>query len=199
MANTNVDVEAHGKPSKANQRRFFRNCLLAIPMLAGVLPANATPPPPPLAPLLHQARMTVTVRLIEAKKGQVSKISTLCTVSGNIPVYSDNGSPLSFNASEIRGCSMPMNGTKLNVSVWGAKAVATDGLAFATAGVDVTPPGALPACANLCGPQPLADSRAEVRASGNPKVIKFSLNPNPMSALKSRPSVWLEADVEIID
>lgn len=183
----------------AIQPIFLRNCFLAIALLASVFPARATPAPPPLAPLLHQARMTVTVRLIEANKGQVSKISTLCTVSGNIPVYADNGGPASFHPREIEGCTMPRNGENLGVSVWGAKAVSTDRAAFASAGVSVTPPGAVPACAHLCGLQPLAASRADIRASGNPKSIRFSLNPDPMSALKARPSVWLEADVEIID
>jgi hypothetical protein len=197
MAITNVDLGAHDKLPTAIG--FLRNCFLAISLLASSLPARATPPPPPLAPLLHQARMTVTVRLIEAKNGQVSKVSTLCKVSGNIPVYSDNGGPASFNPLEIEGCTMPRNGENLSVSVWGAKAVSTNRVAFASAGVSVTPPGAVPACANLCGPQALADSRAEIRASGNPKSIKFSLNPNPMSALKAKPSVWLEADVEMID
>jgi hypothetical protein len=178
---------------------FFRHCLCSLSLLASVLPANATPAPPPLAPLLHHARMTVTVRLIEAKNGQVSKVSTLCKVSGKIPVYSDTGRPASFNALEIEGCTMPGKGETLSVTVWGAKAISQDQLAFATAGVSVVPPGAVPACAHLCGPQELADSRAEIRASGNPKLMKFSLNPNPASALKARPSVWLEADVEIVD
>lgn len=199
MAITNPDLRMHETPPAAIERRCFRNCFLAISLLASSLPAYATPAPPPLAPLLHQARMTATVRLIEAKDGHVSKISTLCTVSGKIPVYADTGGPASFNPLEIEGCTMPRNGQNLSVSVWGAKAISKAQVAFATAGVSVTPPGALPACANLCGPQPLADSRAEVRASGNPKSIKFSLNPNPVSVLAAKPRVWLEADVEIID
>lgn len=180
-------------------RSLSRNGLLSMSLLASVSPALATPAPPPLAPLLRQADMTVTVRLVEAKNGVVTRFTTLCKVSGKIPVYANNGQPASFNATKIEGCTMPRNGENLDVSVWGAKAVSEARDAFATAGVDVTPPGAAPACAHLCGPQPLADSRAEMRVSGNPKRMHFSLNPNPASVLKARPSVWLEADVEIVD
>lgn len=187
-------------PGAHGVRRSLRNGVLAMSLLASVSPARATPAPPPLAPLLRQAEMTVTVRLIEAKNGVVSKFSTLCKVSGKIPVYADNGPPASFNPAEIEGCSMPRKGGKLEVSVWGAKAVSASRGAYATAGVDVIPPGAPPACAHhLCGPQPLADSRAEIRVSGTPKRMEFSLNPNPASVLKARPSVWLEAEVEIVD
>ncbi|MGO4474734.1 hypothetical protein AB4Z32_00595 [Massilia sp. 2TAF26] len=31
--------------------------------------------------------------------------------------------------------------------------------------------------------------------NGNPKSINFSLNPNPVSLMNSKPTVWLEADV----
>lgn len=190
---------AHGRRSTALARSLFRNGLLAMALLASASPALAIPPPPPLAPLLRQADMTVTVRLIEAKNGVVTKITTLCKVSGKIPVYADQDKPASFNAAEIAGCSMPRNGESLGVSVWGAKAVSKSRGAFATAGVDVTPPDAAPGCADLCGPQPLADSRAEIRVSGTPKLMHFSLNPNPASVLKARPSVWLDAEVEIVD
>lgn len=183
----------------AAARRLFRNGVLAVSLLANVWPALATPAPPPLAPLLRQAGMTVTVRLIDTKNGVVSKITTLCKVSGKIPVYANNDSPASFNPAKIEGCSMPWKGESLEVSVWGAKAVSEALGAYASAGVDVIPPGAAPGCRDLCGPQPLADSRAEIRVSGNPKRMHFSLSPNPASVLKARPKVWLEAEVEIVD
>lgn len=186
-------------PGAQGVRRSLRNGVLAMSLLASVSSAMAIPPPPPLAPKLRQASMTVTVRLIEAKNGVVSKISTLCEVSGKIPVYADPDKPASFNAAEIEGCTMPREGEKLSVSVWGAKAVSKTRGAYATAGVDVTPPDAAPGCPDLCGPQPLADSRAEIRVSGTPKRMQFSLNPNPASVLNARPSVWLEAEVEIVD
>ena len=186
-------------PDAQGARRSLRNGVLSMSLLAGVAPAIATPAPPPLAPLLRQADMTVTVRLVEAKNGVVTKFTTLCKVSGKIPVYADDGQPASFNAAKIEGCTMPRKGEHLDVSVWGAKAVSASRGAFATAGVDVIPPGAAPACAHLCGPQPLADSRAEIRVSGSPKRMHFSLNPNPASVLKARPSVWLDAEVEIVD
>lgn len=94
---------------------------------------------------------------------------------------------------------MPGNGENLSVSVWGAKAISKGRVAFATAGVSVMPPGAAPGCVALCGPQPLADSRAEIRASGHPKLMNFSLNANPGSVLKAKPTVWFDADVEIVD
>ena len=199
MATMNVVLGAHEKPPTAIGRRIFRNGLLAISLLASVSPAGAIPPPPPLAPLLRHATMTVTVRLIEAKNGEVSKISELCKVSGTIPVYSDTGRPASFNAQEIEGCSMLRNGEKLSVSVWGTKAISNSTGSFASAGVSVIPPDAVPGCVALCGPQPLADSRADIRVSGNPKTMNFSLSPNPGSVLKAKPTVWLEADVEIVD
>jgi hypothetical protein len=183
----------------AAARRLFRSGVLTVSLLASVSPALATPAPPPLAPQLRQADMTVTVQLIEAKNGVVSKFTTLCKVSGKIPVYANSDSPASFNPAKIEGCSMPWKGANLEVSVWGAKAVSEALGAFATAGVDVTPPGAAPGCRDLCGPQPLTDSRAEIRVSGNPKRMHFSLNPNPASVLKARPKVWLEAEVEIVD
>lgn len=176
-----------------------RNKMLALLLLASVLPAKATPPPPPLAPQLREATMTVTVQLIEAKNGRVSEITRLCQVSGKIPVYADNGSPASFNAWNIAGCTMPWKEENLDVSVWGAKAISKARGAYATAGVSVVPPDAVPACPHLCGPQPLADSSAEIRVSGMPKVMHFSLNANPASVLKAKPSVWLKAEVEIVD
>ncbi|MDB5793402.1 MAG: hypothetical protein JWQ80_3426 [Massilia sp.] len=199
MATINVYVKAHDKLSAAIERRFFRNWLSAIALLASVLPVKAIPPPPPKAPLLREAKMAVTVHLIEAKDGRVTRRTKLCKVSGKIPVYSDNGSPASFNAWEITGCTMPKNGENLTVSVWGAKAISKGRVAFATAGVSVVPPDAVPLCVELCGPQPLADSRAEIRVSGTPKLMNFSLNANPVSMLNAKPTVWLDADVEIVD
>ncbi|MFC4929942.1 hypothetical protein [Massilia sp. GCM10023247] len=199
MTKINVYVRAHDKLSAVIETGFFRNCLLALSLLASVLPAKAIPAPPPLAPQLREATMTVTVQLIEATNGEVSKITQLCKVSGKIPVYSDNGRPASFNAWRITGCTMPMNGENLTVSVWGAKAISEDRGAFATAGVTVVSPGAAPSCEGLCGRRPLADSRAEIRVSGSPKLMNFGLNVSPASVLNAKPSMWLEGDVEIVD
>jgi hypothetical protein len=142
--------------------------------------------------------MTVTVQLIEAGNGQVRKITRLCRVSGKIPVYSDNGRAASFTTREIAVCQMPRNGKNLDISVSGAKAVSKTSRVYATANVSVVPPDAAPLCP-ICGPQPLADSSAEIRVSGAPRSISFSLKPNPVSILNARPTVWLEADVEIVD
>ena len=143
--------------------------------------------------------MRVTVELVEAKNGRVNKLSKLCTVSGNIPVYADEGHPASFNVGEISGCTMRWKKQTLNVSIAGAMAVAHDGTTFATAGVSVVPPGAIPLCPDLCGPQPLADSSGEIRVSGAPKSLKFSLHPNLVSVLNARPTVWLNVDVAVAD
>ncbi|SFC61698.1 hypothetical protein [Massilia yuzhufengensis] len=142
--------------------------------------------------------MTVTVQLIEAKNGIVSKTSKLCKVKGAIPVYADDGSAALFHARDITGCSMVRNGEKLIVYVRGAKAISKARVTYATASVGVIPPDAVPLCP-MCGPQPWADSQADIRVSGNPKSLAFSLTPNPVSILNAKPSVWLEADVEIID
>ena len=142
--------------------------------------------------------MTVTVELVEAKNGQVSDLIKLCTVSGKIPVYADKGRPASFNASQVAGCTMKWKGQTLDVSVVGAMAVAPGRSTFVTAGVSVVLPGSKPAC-HLCGPQPLADSRGEIRVSGTPKSLKFSLSPNPTSVLNARPTVWFNVDVAVVD
>lgn len=142
--------------------------------------------------------MTVSVRLIEAHRGAVSRITELCKVSGTIPVYADKGFAAAAHLRKILGCKMRWRREDLAVSVSGAKAV-SEGLAtYATAVVSVTPSNAVPACA-ICGPQPLAEARAEVRASGSPRSLSFSLLPNPVSLLNAKPTVWLEADVEILD
>lgn len=143
--------------------------------------------------------MTVTVRLIEASAGQVSKLSTLCTVSGKIPVYADDGKATRAYGREIPGCKMPWKGKNLDVSVRGALAISHGPLTFAMASVAVTPPDARPLCPDVCGPQALADSRGEITIGGRPRSLKFSLGPNPVSIMNARPTVWLEADIAVAD
>lgn len=171
----------------------------AVMLLSCALSAYATPAPPPTAKQLREASMTVTVELVEARNGRVSKLSKLCTVSGKIPVYADDGRPASFNVGEISGCTMRWKEQTLSVSIAGAMAVARDGTSFATAGVSVVPPGAVPLCPDLCGPQPLANSSGEIRVSGAPKSLKFSLHPNPVSVLNAKPTVWFNVDVAVTD
>ena len=142
--------------------------------------------------------MTATVQLLEAHNGTITNITELCKVNGKIPVYSDDGRAATFHARDIPGCSMLRNGKKLQVSVRGAKAVSKNFMSFATAYVGVTPPDASPLCPDLCGPQALADSSAEIRVSGNPKSIQFRVHPNPISLLHAKPTVWLEADIKIV-
>ncbi len=200
MTTATQGVSMHDQPMAALRSRFFRKRLMAIALMAGVSAAHATPPPPPLAPRLREASMTVTVHLFEAKNGKVTKWSELCKVSGKIPVYADNGAPRSFNAREVPGCTMLRKGERLEVSVWGTKAISNSGVAYAAAGVSVTPPDAVPGCAaDLCGPQPLADSRAEIRVSGAPKSMTFGLKPNPALVLHTKSTVWFDAEVEIVD
>lgn len=189
---------AREKRLAAIGRGLSGNRLVAMSLLFSAFPAHATSPPPPAPPVLREARMHVVVQLIEASNGKVNKITELCQLSGKIPVYADDGSAAYANEREIAGCTMPRNGRKLSVSVRGAKAVSKDSRTYATASVSVTPPDAVPLCSQ-CGPQPLADSSAEVRVSGKPKSMKFSLNPNPVSMLNAKPTVWLEAEVEIVD
>jgi len=178
----------------------FRRRLLAMSLLFAVLPAHAFPPPPDPPPLLRMATMTATVTLVEAGRRQVSKITELCKVSGKIPVYADRGSGIAsaVNAGEIAGCKMSSGGKTLHVSVRGAKAMLSKSVSYATAYIAVTPPDAVPLC-SMCGPQPLADSSAQIRVSGTPRSMAFSLSPNPVSILNAKPTVWLEADVEIVD
>lgn len=192
-------VLSAAKIKTAVECRLRRNCLLAISLLASASPALAFPPPPDKPPVLRKAKMTVVVQLIEAANGRVTKITELCKVSGKIPVYADDGGAASWHASRIPGCSMLRNGKNLAVSVWGAKAISKDSVTYATAVVSVTPPDAVPLCPELCGPQPLADSRAEIRVSGSPKSVRFGLNVNPVSLLNAKPTVWLNADVKIVD
>lgn len=180
-------------------RSVSRNRLLAISLLVSASSALAIPPPPHKPPLLREARMTAMVQLIEAGNGRVTRVTKLCQVSGKIPVYADDGNAASFHGWKISGCNMSRNGENLAVSVWGAKAISKDSVSYATAVVSVVPPDAVPLCPDLCGPQPLADSRAEIRVSGAPKSMRFSLNPNPVSMLNAKPTVWLEADIEIVD
>lgn len=187
--------------SDVNQRpKPLLNRLAALLLASMLVPAHATPPPPPAPALLRTATMTATVTLVEASNRQVKKITELCRVSGKIPVYADSGSGIAsaVNAAEIAGCKMSLGGRNLDVSVRGAKAVLDKSRSYATASVDVTPPDAVPPC-SVCGPQPLADSSAEIRVSGKPRSMAFSLSPNPVSILNAKPTVWLEADVEIVD
>jgi hypothetical protein len=142
--------------------------------------------------------MTVMVRLIEARNGQVTKITALCQVSGKIPVYADDGRAAFFHEREIAGCKMTRNGKDISVSVRGAKAISKNAATYATASVSVVPPDAAPLCSQ-CAPQPLADSSAEIRISGRPKSMRFSLNANPVSMLNAKPTVWLEAHAEIVE
>lgn len=94
---------------------------------------------------------------------------------------------------------MLKNGEKLPVSIWGVKAVSNKAGTLARATVKVVPPDAVPACPDLCGLQPLADSRADIQVSGSPELLRFSLNVNPGSVLRAKPTVWLDAEVEIVD
>lgn len=187
------------KLSATLQRVMSRNCALASLLLASASPALAIPPPPARPPLLRKAKMTVKVQLIEAANGRVFRITELCKVSGTIPVYADEGNAASFHGAEIHGCSMLKDGRKLPVSISGVKAVSAKTGSFADAYVGVVPPDAVPLCPDLCGPQPLADSRAKVRVKGSAKSLSFSVSPNPVSILNSKPTVWLDADVEIVD
>lgn len=166
-------------------------------LLFSALPAYAIPPPPPAPRQLHEARMTVSVQLVEASRGQDNKITKLCTVSGKIPVYADNGGAARANGRTIQGCKMLWNGNDLPVFVRGAVAISHGPVTFAMAVVGVVPPDAKPGCPDVCGPQPLADSRAEIIVSGVPHSLKFSLSPNPVSMLNAIPTVWLEADVDV--
>lgn len=175
------------------RRRF------AISLLVSTSSAFATPPPPHEPPLLRKANMTATVQLVEATNGKVTNITELCRVSGKIPVYSDDGRRAFAHGWSIPGCRMNRNGQNLSVHVQGAKAVSKGRGTYAVAMVHVTPPDAKPLCPDMCGPQPLADSRAEIRVSGTPKLVAFSLNVNVVSMLNTKPVVWLKADVEIVD
>lgn len=185
--------------TRAFSIRPFRNRTIAGALLLSMLPAHAIPPPPNRPPQLREARMTVTVQLIEAKDGTVNKITELCKVSGKIPVYSGDGRSAVAHTRTIASCTMSRNGKKLPVRVKGAKAVSKKQATYAIASVHVTPPDAVPLCPDLCGPQPLADSDAEVRVSGKPRSIAFSLHPNLVSVMHAKPTLWLEANVEIVD
>ena len=189
----------HNRLLVAIPRVISGNCVLASLLLASISPALAIPPPPAQPPLLRKAKMTVKVQLIEAADGTVFRITELCKVNGTIPVYADDGRAAQFYGAEIQGCSMLKDGAKLPVSISGVKAVSTKTGSFAHAYIGVVPPNAVPGCPDICGPQPLADSRAEVRVRGSAKSISFSLAPNPASILRAKPTVWLDADVEIVD
>lgn len=170
---------------------------ITVALLSSALTAHAIPPPPLAPRQLREARMTVTVQLVEASRGQVNRLTRLCTVTGKIPVYADDGGATRANGREISGCRMQWKGESLRVMVLGAMAIARGPVTFAVASVIVIPPDAKPGCPNVCGPQALADSRGEITVSGTPHSLKFSLSPNPVSMLNAEPTVWLEADVEM--
>lgn len=160
--------------------------------------AHATPPPPPEPPRLRMAQMHATVKLIQAKAGTVESVTPVCDTSGTIPVYAGSGDAASGHQAAIPGCVLTWKGRKLEVALTGALVVSTEPSAWAAASVSVTPPDAKPGC-SICGPQPLADSRAGVKVSGAPKSITFELAANPVSILRSSPAVWFEATVTILD
>lgn len=143
--------------------------------------------------------MTVGVQLVEASQGQVNKLTKLCTDSGKIPVYAGDGSATRATGREIQGCKMLWKGKNPSVFVRGAVAVAHGPVTLAMAVVGMVPPNAKPLCPDLCGPQPLTDSCGEIRVSGAPHSLKFSLTPNPVSILNAMPTVWLEATVAVAD
>ncbi|MEJ7807508.1 MAG: hypothetical protein WKG03_16485 [Telluria sp.] len=144
--------------------------------------------------------MTITVQLVEASNGAVHKLTKLCKVSGKIPVYADDGSATRANALDVSGCKMLWKGKSLRVSVRGAMAIAKEGrMTYVTSSVGVVPPDARPLCAGVCAPQPLADASGEIEVSGTPKRLKFSLTPNPVTILNAKPTVWLEADIVVVD
>ena len=180
-------------------RIFSQNFVLAMLLLASTSPLLAIPPPPAKPAMLRNAKMNVKVELVEAANGQVFRITELCKVSGMIPVYADDGRAAYAHSAEIRGCSMLKNGNKLPVSIRGVKAVSKKAGTFARAYVAIVPPDAAPGCRDVCGPQPLADSTAEIQVSGSPRLLKFDLRVNPGSVLLAKPTVWLDAQVEIVD
>jgi hypothetical protein len=139
----------------------------------------------------------VKVELIQAEAGTVSSITPLCKVAGAIPVYAGNSS--SGHYGPIPGCVLTWKGRKLDVSIGGALAVSADDGVSASASISVTPPDAKPGCPDICAPQPLADSRADVRVSGAPRSVTFEAAPNPVSILRSDPTVWFKATVTIVD
>ena len=142
--------------------------------------------------------MRVTVKLIQAKAGTVESVTAVCDTSGTIPVYAGSGDAASVHQGAISGCVLTWKGRKLDVSVTGALSVSAEPSVWASASVSVTPPDAKPGC-SICGLQPLADSRASVKASGTPKSVTFELAPNPVSILRSSPTVWFEAVVTLVD
>lgn len=93
---------------------------------------------------------------------------------------------------------MTWEGKNQSISVSGAVAISKGPITFAVAIVSVVPPDAISLC-SVCGPQPLADSSAEFKVSGVPKSLMFNLNPNPVSMLNTKPTVWLEAEIEVVN
>ena len=161
--------------------------------------ALAIPPPPPVPPQLRSVLLSMKVKLIEAKGDTVTNVTTLCEVRGRIPVYADDNDYPPHHLGAVHGCKMRWKGRELDVLIGGAMSI-TDGPAiWASARASVTPPDAKPGCRDICGPQPLADSSANVRISSTAKKLTFGLQPNPVSILRSNPTVWLEAEATIVD
>lgn len=192
-----MSVRHHFYPNSSMRRSLLLRRWITMPVLLCALTASATPPPPRPARQLREARMQVTVQLVEASQGRITRLTKLCQVGGKIPVYVDDGRATGVYSREIPGCKMQWKGNNLNVTVMGAVALARGPFTFATAWVSVTPPDAKPLCPDLCEAQPLAQSRSEIRVSGAPRSLKFSLSPDPQSILNAKPTVWLQADVEV--
>lgn len=192
-----------GVPSQrlpcAAVRSKLRTAGALVLFLSLVGHSHAIPPPPPEQPRLRTAQLRVTVKLIQAKAGTVESVTPVCDTSGTIPVYASSGDAPSGHHGSVPGCVLTWKGKKLDVAVTGALSVSAETTAWASASVSVTPPDAKPGCSSLCGPQPLADSRADVKVSGAPKSVTFGLVPNPVSILRSSPTVWFEATVTIVD
>lgn len=159
---------------------------------------HATPPPPPEQPRLRTAQLHAIVKLVQAKSGTVEGVTPVCDIRGTIPVYSGSADAPSGHQGAVPGCVLTWKGKKLDVLVSGALSVSTEPTVWASASVVVTPPDAKPGC-DMCGPQPMADSRANVKLSGVSKSVTFELAPNPVSILRSNPNVWFEAVVTIVD
>jgi hypothetical protein len=180
--------------------KHVSGALILVASLVGR--AQATPPPPPEQPRLRTAQLQVKVKLIQAKAGTVESITPVCDIRGTIPVYAVSADAPSGHQGPVPGCVLTWKGKKLDVSITGSLSVSAAGAAeptsWASASVSVTPPDARPGC-DICGPQPLADARANVKISGASKSVTFELAPNPVSILRSSPNVWFEAIVTITD
>lgn len=173
--------------------------VLSLFFLFGLV--HAVPPPPITPTPLRFAKMAMKVQLVEAKGGTVKKVTFLCNIQGEIPVYEGSGDNMNYQLGEIAGCEMKWKQHMIPVTVQGALMISTSNqpVVLAQAYVGVTPSDAKLACPDICGPQSLADSHAKVKASGALKILTFSLQPNPVSILRANPVVWLEAEATIVD